>query len=156
MWVVGHRETTQWTFRLQTSKATQSVPIGSLGGVIKWSLFNIFIYVIGVAGGLVVLDAKVMRKVARGPQWGALEYGFLGFATLFLGGFVFYAGIMDTLARRPQLLGVLGGVFIGDSSSTPCRRTGSGRCSSSRGPRRGRCYRTGRGRGGGRIAFTRW
>ncbi len=113
MWVVGHRETTQWTFRLKTSKATQSVPIGSLGGVIKWSLFNIFIYVLGVAGGLVVLDAKVMRKVGKGPQWGALEYGFLGFASLFLGGFVFYAGIMDTLARRPQLLGVLGGVFIG-------------------------------------------
>lgn len=113
MWVEGHREATQWTFRLSTSKATESVPVGSLGGVIKWSLWNVFLWTLVVAGGLVVLDARVMREVGRGPQWGVLEYGFLGFASLFLGGFVFYSGVMDTLARRPQLLGVLGGLFVG-------------------------------------------
>ena len=113
MWIEGKRESTQWTFRLKTSKATESVPVGTIGGVIKWSLFNVFLWTLVVAGGLVVLDARVMREVGRGPQWGALEYGFLGFAGLFLGGFVFYTGIMDTIARRPQLLGVIGGLFIG-------------------------------------------
>ncbi|MFC7137537.1 hypothetical protein ACFQRB_16055 [Halobaculum litoreum] len=112
MWVVGHRETTQWTFRLKTSKATQSVPIGSLGGVIKWSLFNIFIYVLGVAGGLVVLDAKVMRKVGKGPQWGRWSTGSSGSRRCSSGVRVLrgYHGH----ARAPSaLLGVLGGVFIG-------------------------------------------
>ncbi|WP_373190071.1 hypothetical protein [Halolamina sp.] len=113
MWVEGHRETTQWTYRLQTSKAAENIPIGSLGGVIKWSILNVWLWTVLVAGGLVVVDRALLAKAGKGPQWGILEYGFLGFAALFFGGLVFYSGVMNTLARRPQLIGVLGGVFLG-------------------------------------------
>ena len=113
MWVEGKRDSQRWNFYVKTSKATQAVALSSRGDAIKWSIWNIFIWVLLTAGLLVGAASWAIKKVGRGPQWGPLEYGFIAFASLFFGGFLLYNGIMDTLARRPQLIGVAGGVLLG-------------------------------------------
>jgi len=113
MWIEGSESSLRWTFNMKTSKATQAVSISSLGGAISFALWNVGVWIVVTAGILVLVASWAIKKVGRGPKWGALEYGFVAFGLLFLGGFLAYNGIMNTLARRPQLIGVAGGVLIG-------------------------------------------
>lgn len=113
MWVEGAESSLRWTFQMKTSKATQAISISSLGGAISFSIWNVGIWIVLTAGGLVIAASWAIKKAGRGPKWGTLEYAFVAFGFLFFGGFLAYNGIMNTLARRPQLIGVAGGVLIG-------------------------------------------
>jgi hypothetical protein len=113
LWLEGERDRTQWVFRLNSNAATASVPANSQGDLVMYGFLHIFLPFLGTAVGAVVLDRYLLRSAGRGPGVSVLEYGFLGFAALFMGGFVFYNGLIETLAKRPELLGVLGGLFVG-------------------------------------------
>lgn len=113
LWLEGERDRTQWVFRLNSNAATTSVPANSRGDLVMFGFVSIFLPFLGTAVGSVVLDRYLLKSAGRGPGVSVLEYGFLGFAALFMGGFVFYNGLIETLAKRPELLGVLGGLFVG-------------------------------------------
>ncbi|AZH26836.1 hypothetical protein [Haloplanus aerogenes] len=113
LWLEGERDRTQWVFRLNSNAATASVPANSQGDLVMFGFVSIFLPFLGTAVGAVVLDRYLLKSAGRGPGVSVLEYGFLGFAALFMGGFVFYNGLIETLAKRPELLGILGGLFVG-------------------------------------------
>lgn len=113
IWIDGHREQTQWVAKIDSSTASQSVGISSLADAVGWGFVWLFLPLMLTTAGMIVVDRKVLEKAGRGPAVGALEYAFFTCAALFLGGFVFYNGVIETLAEAPYLLGVVGGVLLG-------------------------------------------
>lgn len=113
LWIEGERDETQWVFRTETSKATQEIPMSTAGGLVLWGGWNIGLSMLATTVLMVLADRYVLKKIGAGPRVSPLEWGFFGFAALFLGGVVFYQGVINTLVSRPYLLGVLGGLGVG-------------------------------------------
>lgn len=112
VWVEGYEDSLRWTFSSQTAQGAAAVSLNTINDAVWWGVTNIFVWVLIVALPLIYLADRALRKAGRGPKWGALEYGFVSFAGLFFCGFIAYNGVSDTLAQRPQLLGVAGGILV--------------------------------------------
>jgi hypothetical protein len=113
MWIEGERAETQWVFRSETSKATQEIPMSTAGGLVLWGGWNIGLSMLATTVLMVLADRHLLKKIGSGPQVSPLEWAFFAFAAVFLGGVVFYQGVINTLVSRPYLLGVLGGIGVG-------------------------------------------
>lgn len=116
MWLDGQRSETQWVFQLKSSRAAQSIPIESAGGLVMWGTTNIGFWFVGTAIGSAVLlrwltrDLGTLLHVEDGA---AAEIAAAGVFALLLAAFVFYNGVIDTLVQAPYLIGVLGGLIVG-------------------------------------------
>ncbi|WP_232702211.1 hypothetical protein [Halobacterium wangiae] len=113
MWIEGKRSETQWVYTVKTSKAAQEIPLSTAGGLVVWGGWNIGVTFLLTAALTIVGDRYLLDKIGRGPGVSALEWAFFGLVAVFLGGFVYYDGVIDTLVSRPYLLGVLGGLAVG-------------------------------------------
>ncbi len=112
VWVEGEPNL-RWVFRYSASKAAESIPLETRGGLAGWMFIWSVLPLVGTAGGMVQVNKYALRKAVRVPDAALAELVFLAIVSLFFGGFVFYKGTLETLAIAPWSIGVLGGLFIG-------------------------------------------
>jgi len=113
MWVEGHREATQWTFRAAPSVASATVPSTTLAGRVGWATFHIGLAFLITSILVIGSGAVAVKKLGILPRVGILGWLIVGSALIFWIPLFWFQDLANAFAQRPELIGVVLGLVVG-------------------------------------------
>lgn len=112
MWIDGHEGDLQWTFRQQSSAATESFGADSRGDFALYGAIYYLLIVFGTAGGLAVVSYKPLKQAAAPPGYSPLVYiGAVAFP-VFMIALLAWDWFLEVISTAPWLLSIFIGIAI--------------------------------------------
>ncbi len=112
MWVDGNEDDLRWTFKQQSSAATQSFAADSRGDFALYGALYYLLIVFGTAGGLAIVSYKPLKRAAAPPGYSPTLYvGAVAFP-VFMTALLAWDWLLEIVSTAPWIMSVLIGLAI--------------------------------------------